>query len=208
MMQETAMQFKDATQHAQQRLENDLPANLCYHGAHHTIKDVVPAAKRLADAHNLPVSEQAILLTAAWYHDIGFIEQYHANEAIAVQIVRETLPDFNYTPEQIEQVSSIILATQLGQEPTTLLERIMVDADLDSLGRPDLIDIGTKLRREQEIFQDKHLSDADWYREEIGFLRHHHYYTAAQNKARNPGKIRNFLMFCRLLMEEEQNLPR
>lgn len=208
MTQGMPMQFEDATRFAQQRLENDLPPDLCYHGAHHTAKDVVPAATRLADAYDLPTDERVILLTAAWYHDIGFIERYDANEPIAAHIAQETLPGYGYTTEQIERVSNIILATQLGRQPTTLLEEIMVDADLDSLGRPDLINVGKKLRREEEIFWDKHLSDADWYREEINFLRRHRYHTVKQRKFRNPGKIKNFLMFCRLLMAEKQNLPR
>lgn len=208
MTQGMPIQFENATHYAQQRLENDLPADLCYHGAHHTINDVVPATTRLADTYDLPTDERIILLTAAWYHDLGFVQQYDANEPIAAQIAHETLPNFGYTPRQIERIANIILATQLGQQPTTLLEEIMVDADLDSLGRPDLIDVGAKLRREEEIFRDKYLSDADWYREEINFLRQHRYHTTKQRKLRNPGKIKNFLMFCRLLMAEKQNLPR
>lgn len=207
MSKDMNMQSDRAAAYARQRLESELPSELRYHGAHHTIDDVVPAARRLADAHELSPEDRMILLTAAWYHDLGFIERYDQNEVFAVKIAQASLGEFGYTPEQIERVGRVILATELSRTPTTLLEEIMVDADLDSLGRTDMVTVGLSLRREEEIFRAKYLSDEAWFREEIGFLRTHRYHTLPQRRYRNPGKVRNFLYFCRMLMLEQQPVP-
>lgn len=189
--------FNRAAAYALNQLETKLPPNLYYHGVHHTRHDVVPAAERLVDAYRLSEEDRVVLLTAAWYHDIGFIQQYKDNEAIGAQIAAAALAEFGYTGEQIRTVKGIILATKPPQKPKTLLEAIMVDADLDSLGRHDFIAVAETLRREEAIYLDKIRTDDEWRWEEMQFLSSHRYFTKVQRAYRTPGKLQNFMLLYR-----------
>src|SRR6266536_2303068 len=77
----------------------------------------------------------SLLLTAAWFHDLGFVEQPQYHELISARIAVQVLPGFGYTDEQVEIVRWAILATALPQAPQNVLEQILTDADLDVLGR-------------------------------------------------------------------------
>ncbi len=187
------MNFEAAARYAYDKLETELPANLLYHGVHHTKDDVVPAAKRLADSYNLDKEAKLLLLTAAWYHDVGFTVRYDKNEAIGARIAAEALPQFGYNFEQIQAIVGIILATSPPQAPNNLLEAIMVDADLDSLGRDDFMDVATALREEEAIFKNLTRTDSQWFWEEMNFLRDHRYFTDVQRRYRTVGKLKNFM---------------
>lgn len=105
--------FEVVKAHVLKRLEEELPPDLYYHGIRHTRDSVLPSAEHLAQAANLNPEDFLLLRTAALYHDMGYIEQYDANEPIAARIAREELPSFGYQPGQIEVIKKVILATQL-----------------------------------------------------------------------------------------------
>lgn len=111
------MDFERAVQYVVTRLENELSPLLLYHGIEHTRDDVVPAVKRLADLQGIRGESLSLLLTAAWFHDLGFIVQAANHELISVEIAKKELPDYDYTAEQIKVVEGAILATIVPQNP-------------------------------------------------------------------------------------------
>ncbi|SFC91235.1 uncharacterized protein SAMN05421780_11221 [Flexibacter flexilis DSM 6793] len=182
------MDFLSAKEYALKRLQNELPSNLYYHGLHHT-KDVCNVAEHLAQLEKVKEEDLALLRTAAWFHDMGFITQYAKNEPVAADFAREVLPSFGYSPEQVEVVANCILATAVPQQPKTLLEEILCDADLDYLGRDDFYMIAQSLRRE---WLDNGLftkSLKSWYEVQYKFLSAHQYHTPSAIKLRQPTKL-------------------
>lgn len=168
-------------------LKQELPHNLYYHGIHH-IRDVVAAAARLAEAEGVTGQEDLKLLhTAALYHDCGFISTYQQHEEAGCRIVEANLPEFGYEPYQIELICDMIRATKVPQDPLTHLEKILCDADLDYLGRPDFESIADTLFRE---LSERHLvPDRDtWNDIQIRFLKAHRYWTDTAIATRQPGK--------------------
>src|SRR3989338_10064542 len=107
--------FEQSKQYALHRLESELSPDLHYHGITHTRNDVVPAAETLADMEGMQGESLYLLLTAAWFHDLGYIEQPLHHELISARIAGEVLPGFGYTSEQVEIVRWAILATALPQ---------------------------------------------------------------------------------------------
>lgn len=198
------MHYERAAAYALHKLENELPNKLCYHGVHHTRDDVVPAVKRIAANYPLSEEDRTLLLTAAWFHDLGFTERYNDNEVVAVDIVYEVLPTFGYSPAQAEVVVGIIIATRPPQNATNLLEKIMVDADLDSLGRADFFKVAGSLRHEQEIFLGEKMSDVEWYRMEMRFFSAHKYFTNVQRYRRTSGKLQNFMKLYRCMVDAQE----
>lgn len=158
-------------------LRRGLSPTLYYHSLAHTL-DVVQATQALAAAEGVTDTEALTLLrTAALYHDAGFLHTYAGHEAQGCEIVRATLPDFDYSPGQIEQICALISATQYPQEPRSHLAQILCDADLDYLGRPDFVPISTSLFREltaRELIADEYA----WFQLQERFLTGHRYWTA------------------------------
>ena len=190
--------FEAARNYALERLETELPDDLSYHSLSHTRDDVVPAADRLAELEGINGEERILLLTAAWYHDIGFIERYPNNEMIGARIAEENLLRFGYTPEQIQMVKDLIMATCMPQQPHSLLQKIIADADMDSLGREDFFVISDNLRVEMAVRGEVYAAE-DWYQKEFDFLKSHRYFTAAARQLRDAGKERNIQVFADLL---------
>jgi uncharacterized protein len=182
--------FKKAHQYALHHLEQELSPGLLYHGLTHTRDDVVPAAEWLAGQEGLSAEARGLLLTAAWFHDLGFIEQPAAHERIGARIASETLPGFGFSSAQVETIRSAILATMIPQAPTTLLESILADADLDVLGRDDFMLRNSHLRQELAFLGERY-SDAAWYTQQLKFLDAHTYFTASARNRRTAGQWRN-----------------
>jgi uncharacterized protein len=199
------MDYERAWQHALHRLNHDLPDNLYYHSVPHTRDVVVPATERLADYYEVRDPDRTLLLTAAWYHDLGFIEQFEKNEPIGARIAAETLPDFGYSPEQIAVVQDIIMATQIPHQPKNLLHEIIADADMDALGRVDFMLSAEQLRMEERDWRNRTYTDEEWFLFEMRFLSSHRYFTRAQRRFRNRGKVQNYLQLAKLLVKVRHN---
>lgn len=183
------MQFEEAGRYIISLLNNQLPANLCYHNVDHTL-DVYNAAKRIAEAEGITGKELKLLLTAAWFHDSGHINGIEDHEAASCVIAREALPQYGYVSEDIEQICAIIMATKLPQVPKDHLGEILADADLDYLGRDDFFEISEKLYK--EFCQTSDLTSRDsWNLIQVEFFADHHYFTETARAERETKKEHN-----------------
>ncbi len=190
--------FDGARQHAMERLARELSPLLVYHSLAHTRDDVVPAAERLAALEAVEGEALLLLRTGAYYHDIGYVEQRDDHESVSIRIVRQALPSFGYSPEQIDVVCDLVATTRLPQTPHTLIEKIIADADLDMLGRDDYWTRNEDLRREWTFF-GLHVTDEEWYRNQLTFLSQHHYFTRAAHRLRDATKQANIDRLTELL---------
>ncbi|UCH27610.1 MAG: HD domain-containing protein [Trueperaceae bacterium] len=189
-MSKPDVDFDGARNYVMATLRNGLDSHLTYHSLEHTLNDVLPAAERLAALEGVPEDELVLLRTAALFHDVGFLTVYEGHEVVGVEVARRELPHFGYDEEQIECIASMIMATKLPQSPTTLLEEIMADADLDVLGREDFLSRNTILREELAAI-GRTVTDEVWYRSQIGFMKNHRYFTKAAVTLRRATKKEN-----------------
>jgi len=167
-------------------LKRDLAPNLYYHSIDHTM-DVYNTSKFLAEKESIPTADTKLLLIAALYHDSGYLHQRENHEDISCNIVRATLPGFDYAEADIETICGIIMATKLPQQPHSLLEQIICDADLDYLGRDDFSEIGNRLFRELQA-AGLIANETDWDVLQLQFLSKHHYFTDTARRLRNDKK--------------------
>lgn len=191
--------YNQAIAYALERLENELSPKLTYHSLWHTKEEVLPACTRLANHVGLSEEDIRLLEVAAAFHDIGYTESYANHELTGVRIVAQTLPNFGFCSEDIERVIGMIIATRLPQSPRNLLEEILADADLDSLGRTDFFVRSEALRQEWANF-GRETALAQWTENQLAFLNSHAYCTPAARMLRNEYKKRNIA-----LLEERLN---
>lgn len=180
------MQFGEAKKFILSRLKNELPRHLSYHSVEH-VKDVFDSCKSIAAKENVKGEDLKLLLTAALFHDSGFLKGPKEHEKTSCQIARKYLPQYEYTNEQIKKICGMIMATKVPQEPKTHLEEIICDADLDYLGRSDFFTIGDKLYAELCVYGILS-TEEEWNRLQVRFLEAHHYFTKTAIKLRQKRK--------------------
>lgn len=182
--------FEQARRYAINRLAHELSPDLLYHGITHTRDEVVPAVERLAGMEGIQGESLYLLLIAAWFHDIGYVEQATHHELIGARIAVQVLASFGYSESEVEIVRWAILATALPQSPSSLLEEILADADLEVLGREDFMQRNGDLRRELALL-GKEFTDEEWYTRQLKFVEEHKYFTASARSSRNTQKSLN-----------------
>ena len=198
----TEPNYERAYAYAHDRLRLDLPANLSYHNAYHTLDEVLPAAERLAAMAGLNGEDVLLLRTAALYHDLGYIETRAGHEEASVRIATATLPQFGYAPHHLARIAALIRATKVPQQPGNLLEQIMADADLDALGGSNFLTRNADLRAEMAAYGQA-MPDLDWYRYEVTFLQEHSYFTPMARALRETGKQHNLETVLALVASSE-----
>jgi uncharacterized membrane-anchored protein YitT (DUF2179 family) len=183
------MQFERIYSFLILKLEQDLDAALTYHNATHT-KEVLQTVQDLARKEGIEGEELMLLNTAALFHDAGFLEGHDNHEERSCKLARELLPQYNYTEDHIETICRLIMVTKLPQQPSTLMENILCDADLAYLGSNFYEQRAGALFA--EIKAIGLISDwKEWQRIQLGFLKSHQFYTATAIAGWTPKKEHN-----------------
>ena len=167
------------------KLQDLNPAHT-YHSLEHTI-DVIAQSNRIARAEGISEREIFLLNIAAIYHDTGFLRGYVNHEILSCEIFLEDAINFDITDVEKKLVCDLILATKVPQMPTTLLQQIICDADLDYLGRADFATISNNLKLEFLHFGI--VADIpSWEKLQMKFLGNHQYHTKSSQRLREPAK--------------------
>jgi adenylate cyclase len=183
----TSMDFEIARDAILKKLKSSLPEELYYHSLQHTL-NVELSAMQLAELEGVRGLDIIILRTAVLFHDTGYISKTEDNEDIAIAFARESLPDYGYTPSEIERITELIESTKHHVEPRTLLEQIICDADHDYLGREDYYEIVQTLRLEL-AHQGRVFTEMEWIDFQLNYLENvHQYYTNSAIHLRTLGK--------------------
>jgi uncharacterized protein len=180
------MQYEQAKEIILKKLENELPQHLSYHSVAH-VKDVCNAASEIAASEGITGEDLTLLMTAALFHDSGFLFGAAEHEKKSCEIAKQYLPGLGYTDGQIERICGMIMATKIPQTPHNHLEEILADADLDYLGRDDFFTIGERLYEELAMFGIINNKD-DWNRLQVRFLENHHFFTRTAIQSRKAKK--------------------
>lgn len=177
-----------------------LPESMVYHNLNHT-REVVKAASKIGTYANLSKEEMEILIISAWFHDTGFIQVYEDHEEKSVEIAVAFLKENDIPQEKIEKIVSTILSTRIEQKPKSLIENVLHDADFIHLTKKSYFDKLLLLKSELERTKKKPISDAEWYEENLEFLRNHKYYTEYGKTVLSPKVEKNVLVQLKMIKQ-------
>ena len=153
-------------------------SNMYFHNFKHTW-DVYEQVELLSYSENIKEKDVLLLKTAALLHDIGYSISYDSNmNTLSEDIARETLPLYQYSPQQIEMVCQLMKATHYETIPKGIMEEIMHDANLMYFGRADYNARVMSLFREQED-HGVPVKKAAWMQYQTNRLNRHQFYTRA-----------------------------
>lgn len=197
--------YREAFRYAHDLMQDNLDPRLVYHNVNHTQNDVVFSVMRMCELIDLSTEKRKLLITAAWFHDIGYIKKRVGHEKIGIDLVRKKLPDFGFSDKQINQIVKMINATKIPQSPKDLMSKILADADLDNLGRKDFFVLSRRLLKEINNFGES-FTEEQWWENQLEFLRNHTYFTVEAKKIREQKQKENILLLERMLTEKNFQL--
>lgn len=163
---------------------------LPFHNLQHT-KEVVQNVKYLCAAMDINEQSTDILLVAAWFHDTGFSKTYKGHEDESKTIATNFLKQENIDTDFINKVLNCIEATKMPQCPTTALAEVLCDADIFHISNSHFFYRKLLLRREWEIFCDDKVTDLEWHKLNLEFLKKHHFRTVYGEDILEQGKQEN-----------------
>lgn len=179
-------------------LNKSLSEDFKYHNLQHTLS-VRAACVSLAEHMEVSEHEVEVLELAALFHDTGFSEVYVGHEDKSKNIAHSFLLEQGYPEEKIQEVLSCIDVTNPNATPENLLEKIIKDADLCNLAKPEYIDSTQDLRHEWALFLNQNFSDRQWDKLNLNFLKDHQYYTVAAQELFDPQKTTNIKLLKKLV---------
>jgi len=187
--------------YATQIILEELSTDFIYHNLDHTLS-VLSQCKLLGTHEGVSTEDQEILNIAAIFHDLGYRYAYIGHEAHSVKIAIKFLEEVNYPSEKLAVIVGCIEATVVDNQPNTLLEQIIKDADLAALAGEKFEDTSASLRYEWKAFCDELYTDKEWYQINFDFMEKHSYFTESAKKIYGEGKRANLARMVELLAEE------
>ena len=168
--------LKRTREHAESLLSECTVGQFLPHNLDHT-REVVEAANEIGKRSGLDQKDLETVLIAAWMHDTGYCNQVTGHEEASAQLARDFLEQNHAEPHQIEKVVSCIRATKMPQRPESLLAEVLCDADLRHLATEEYPQKTEMMRQEVARLEDRPISEEEWEKINVRFLRDHVYFT-------------------------------
>jgi predicted metal-dependent HD superfamily phosphohydrolase len=178
---------------------------LIYHNLGHT-ENVVNAAIEIANHYRLSDLDYFVVVTAAWFHDIGYYTDPSRHEEKGAEEAAAFLKRQGIDETTIQTVANCIRATKLPQSPATLLEKIVADADLFHLGTSRFTDTNKAMRKEFIELHNIDISKEEWRIKTIRLLESHHYHTDYAQLLLNDAKAKHLEKLREKLAEKNPDL--
>ncbi len=177
-MNEQQLQIvKDARKVVTEIFQTKVNPLFVFHTLEHTIQ-VVCAAEEIEGYYQLNNEDQFVLFLSAWFHDTGFSSGHaEEHEKESIELVKEFLYPRIADQGMIIRIASCIQATHMPQEPLSLVEKIICDADLFHLGANIVSERSQLLRKELQAYYNSCFTDEEWRQLNIEFLKAHNYFT-------------------------------
>lgn len=172
----TATILENSSNYVSQMFKDQQPLWAVYHDLLHTI-ETFNACLEIGSGSGLTKEDLDIICISAWFHDIGYLFTVDEHEERSSEIALNFLERNDYPGDKINKVINCILATKITVTPQNLLESVICDSDLISLGKPDYFEKNDLLRVEMELRENIKISEFSWLERSLDFLSSHKFYT-------------------------------
>jgi class 3 adenylate cyclase len=160
----------------------ELPPSMHFHSLKY-VKKVYDQVFLICRSEEIDTEETIIVRTAALLCFSGLTQSYNNYENRSVVISRDILPKFDFSEKQIDQITNLILATKQPFNPVNILEKILIDAKMEYIGRPDFIG-SFKLILVELKENNQKISFKEWKRRQILLLNEFRFFTLAGKRLR------------------------
>jgi predicted metal-dependent HD superfamily phosphohydrolase len=169
--------LKKVSEHVVQFYLENNDKRLFYHNLAHTVQ-IIDSVNKINSHYKSDEKTNFITCTAGWFHDTGIIAtglEFH--EIKSAELAETFLKNHGVNEEEITEIKNCILATQMPQQPNSMAEKIICDADLFNLGTDSFFENNKLVRKEIEAFSVSKISGNEWRERTIALLENHTYHT-------------------------------
>lgn len=159
-----------------------LPESLHFHGPEYA-RRVYNHSFLLCRSEEIEQEGRLLTRTAALMLLTGLSQEYYNFENRSAVICREILPDFSYSENQIDQICNLILATKKPFNPNSRLEKVLIDARMEYMGRPDYTSQIKLLYKELKEAGSK-INGQQFKKQQQELLYEFNFYTVAAQRLR------------------------
>jgi len=176
-------------------------AMLFYHNIGHT-RYVVDAARFIGEKCGVNGRQMEALIIAAWFHDVGYLENKINHEDLSKHEARLFLTENGFEDTYIRQVERCIEATRIPQNPVDQLSAILCDADLYNVSQADFMENARNFWNELAAFHGKRSTMIKYINITLTFFQDHEFKTEYGRTVLEPGKKFNIDQM-KLALEDE-----
>jgi len=176
------LRLGDLEERVFEELMSDLPDYFHFHGPNYSRK-LYNQSFLLSRAEEIEQDERLLVRTAALMLFTGLSQSYAHFENRSVVIARDLLPEFKYSEKQIDQICNLILSTKAPFQPDNLLEKIMIDARMEFIGRSDYPEKAKLLYQEMREAGIK-INGPQFKRQQQELLHEFEFFTTAARRLR------------------------
>jgi len=160
----------------------DLPDSLHFHRIEYAQK-VYNQSFLLCRAEEVEQEDRLLVRTAALMLYTGLTQSFNNYENRSSVIAREILPDYKYSEPQIDRVCNLVLATKQPFQPNNQLEKILIDAKMEYIGRPDYT-TQIKLLFQELKEAGSNINGQQFKKQQLELLYGFEYFTTAARRLR------------------------
>lgn len=180
-----------------------LSPDYIYHNFNHTLR-VVNNAAIIAKKEDISDNHTEMVVLAAWFHDVGYIDGPENHEERSADIAEKYLTENGYPADKAATVASLIRITKMGVDPETHLEKIIKDADCSHFADENYLLLAELLREEWKLTLRKIFTDLEWAQgNRKMLLMHHRFYTDYGKEKLQPLKEANIAAIQGLINDLE-----
>jgi predicted metal-dependent HD superfamily phosphohydrolase len=164
---------------------------LHFHNYEHTER-VVQHVVEIAQKEGVTPEELEILLTAAWFHDVGHLNgDMQDHEQRSVEAMRRFMAEQGVDDDFfVQRVSDCIMSTRWPQAPPDKLGEIMCDADVYHFGTPRFRKTNKRVRKELKARGYPAMAN-NWSLRSLRMLQSQHFFTPYSRQQLEAGKAEN-----------------
>ncbi|TCJ14542.1 hypothetical protein EPD60_11195 [Flaviaesturariibacter flavus] len=163
-----------AAQYVRGLYASQFDPRLLYHNLAHTER-MTGHAKEIAAYYALGKEEDATLIVACWFHDVGHLTGLpEGHEARSVTEFNNFCAQQHVDDFFAARVRDCIMATRRAHDPGSLPEAIICDADTFNLGTGEFEQTDAALKEEMQLRTGR---IADWDDKALRLLQSHRYFT-------------------------------
>jgi hypothetical protein len=156
--------------------------------------------KKIAKHYYLDDRTFFIVCAAACFTNLGYlIKRAVSHKMESAKLARAFFTTLDVNETDIVAIEKCILATQMPQNPESLAEKIICDADMYHVGTVGFVEKNKFLKLETEAFGNTKIDDGVWLATTVNMLENHSYHTEYcqlllnNTKAANLEQVRNML---------------
>ncbi len=177
--------------HVKKFFNEKVSTDYAYHNFKHTL-NVVDAAQLIGEQCQLVEASMEEVILAAWFHDTGIYQGPENHEKASVKIMRDFLSNEGLTEDRLKIIEGCIMSTQMPQNPKTIGEKVMVDADLFHLSSYTYFSEWELMKCEHELIKEEKIDDMTWLEGNLNFFKDHTYFTEYGKEVLQKEKEKNF----------------